>query len=181
MDIYKLKFTQLQMELFRLLCVKSGEALNQRQLAQLLDVSPTAIAKVLPRLEKEHMVIRERQKDLNLILVKLNRDDQHVLQLKRTENLKMLYESGLINFLDDQLPGATIVLFGSYARGDDLRSSDIDLAIMGRKEKELALSKFEKLLDRKILLNFYSSLKEIHKELRENICNGIVVTGGIEL
>ena len=40
---------------------------------------------------------------------------------------------------------------------------------------------YEKIFDRKIYINFYNSLKEIHKNLRENILNGIVLKGGVEL
>ena len=72
-------------------------------------------------------------------------------------------------------------VFGSYSRGDDTLSSDIDIAIIGRKEKGISLENFEKRLERKIILNFYPSLKEVHKELKENICNGIVLSGGVEL
>lgn len=181
MDTYKLKFTRLQMEIFRLLCVKAGESLNQREIASLLKVSPTAVANSLPKLEKEGFIIRERQKKMNLSLIRLNRDSRKVMQLKRTENLKMLYESGLSDFLEEELPGASIILFGSYSRGDDTNSSDIDIAAIGRKEKNITLEKFEKYLERKIIINFYPSLKEVHKELKENICNGIVLSGGIQL
>ena len=38
------------------------------------------------------------------------------------------------------------------------------------KEKKLDLSNFNKILERKILINFYPSFKEIHKHLRENLC-----------
>ena len=181
MDTYKLKFTVLQMEIFRLLCVKAGESLNQREIAFLLKVSPTAVANSLPKLEKESFIVRERQKKMNLSLIRLNRDSRKVMQLKRTENLRMLYESGLSNFLEEELPGASIILFGSYSRGDDTNSSDIDIAAIGRKEKRIILERFEKYLERKITINFYRSLKEVHKELKENICNGIVLSGGIQL
>lgn len=181
MDIYKLKFTVLQLEIFRLLCVKAGERLNQRQIAKLLKVSPTAIAKSIPKLEKESLILKEKQKNINLILLMLNRNSKRAVQLKRSENLRLIYESGLNEFLEEELPGATIILFGSYSRGDDTSSSDIDIAVIGRKEKEIRLENFEKLLERKIILNFYPSLKGIYKELKENICNGIVLSGGMEL
>ena len=181
MDMYKLKFTRLQSEIFRLLCIKARESLNQRRLSQLLGVSPTAIAKALPLLEKEGMISKEAKKPMNLTLVELNRDSQKVMQLKRCENLRMIYESGLIEFLTDSFPGSTIILFGSYSRGEDTTSSDIDIAIIGRKEKMINLDGLEKLLERKININFYDSMKDIHKNLRENICNGIVLSGGIEL
>ena len=181
MDTYKLKFTQLQLEIFRLLCIKSGEKLNQRGMAKLLKVSPTAVAKAIPKLEIAGMIKREKQKNMNLIYLTLNRDNRKAMLLKRVENLKLIYETGLSEFLEEELPGAAIILFGSYSRGDDTTTSDIDIAIIGRKEKRFDFGYFEKKLERKIILNFYPSLKGIHKGLRSNICNGIVLSGGIEI
>ena len=77
--------------------------------------------------------------------------------------------------------GSTIILFGSYSRGEDTVNSDIDIAIIGRKEKDVNLKRFEKILERKITINFYSSFKSIHTHLKENIFNGIVLAGGVEL
>lgn len=181
MDTYKLKFTKLQLEVFRLMCIKSGEKLNQRQIAKLLKVSPTAVAKSIPRLEKEGLIIKEKQKNMNLILVTLNRGNKKIMELKRAENLSLMYETGLSKFLEEELPGATIILFGSYSRGDDTYSSDIDIAVIGRKEKSIGLKDFEKKLERKINVSFYPSLKEVHEELKNNLCNGIVLSGGIRL
>ena len=42
-------------------------------------------------------------------------------------------------------------------------------------------SDFEKILERKINISFYSSFEGIHKHLKENLCNGIVLFGGIRL
>ena len=39
----------------------------------------------------------------------------------------------------------------------------------------------EKELGRQININFYNSFKNIHKHLKANLCNGIVLAGGIEL
>ena len=118
---------------------------------------------------------------MNLILIELNRDNKKVIGLKRAENLKMLYESGLVEFLEENLPTSTIILFGSYSQGYDTITSDIDIAIIGMKEKIVNLNNFQKVLERKIKLNFYNSISEIHKNLRENILNGIVIMGGISL
>ncbi|MFH1500403.1 MAG: nucleotidyltransferase domain-containing protein [archaeon] len=181
MDMYKLKFTKLQNEIFRLLCIKSGEQLNQRGIAEKLRVSPTAIAKALKDLEKEGLVLNKRERKINLNIVELNMEDKGVIELKRVENLKMLYESGLVQCLDDTFPGAVIILFGSYSYGEDTINSDIDIAVIGCNEKELDLDKFEALLEREIRINFYEGFKKIHKHLRNNLFNGIVLKGGIEL
>ena len=84
-------------------------------------------------------------------------------------------------FLQENLPGCTIILFGSYGRGEDTIKSDIDIAIIGSKKKEVNLIGFEKILERAIFLHFYDSLKQINKNLKESIHNGIVLVGGIEL
>ncbi len=177
----KLKLTNLQQDIFRLLSIKAGTPLNQRRIAELLKVSSPAVMKALPKLQKERLAEIFQDKDSKRWAIELNRDDQKVMQLKRADNLKMVYESGLAEFLEKQLAGASIVLFGSYSRGEDITTSDVDIAIIGRSEKEIDLSAFEKILERKISLNFYSSFDKVHKHLKENICNGIVLLGGIRL
>lgn len=188
MDMYKLKWTRLQMEILRLLCIKSGQKLNLRGIAGYLKVSPTAVSKSLPGLEKENLIKIDKSNLMNLFLIELNRNNPKAIEFKRIENLKILYASSLPDFFFNEFPGCAVILFGSYSRGDDIlgledlgNSSDIDIAIIGAKEKHLKLAKFEKLLERKIIINFYSSFKEIHKHLKENIFNGFLLSGGIEL
>jgi len=181
MDIYKLKFTRLQNEIFRLLCIKAGSSLSQREMARLLKVSPTAIGKSIKGLEKAKLVKLKRNNTIKLISVEFNRDNSKAMELKRVENLKLTYESGLSEFLEEKFAGCTIILFGSYSRGDDTINSDIDVAVIGKKIEEINLENFEKMLERKIIINFYPSLKEVHKELKENICNGMILSGGIQL
>ncbi len=180
-NIYKLKLTNLQQEILRLLFVKAGMSLNQRQIANLLEVSQPAIMKALPNLVKENLIKMCQDKETKRWSIELNRDNHKIMQLKRADNLKLIYETGLIDFIEKEYAGATIILFGSYSRGEDIINSDIDIAVIGRKEKRVDLTKFEKELERKININFYDTFKNIHKHLKENICNGIMLIGGIEL
>jgi len=180
-NIYKLKLTNLQQEILRLLFVKAGVSLNQRRIAKILGVTQPAVMKALPGLEKEGIINIKQDKESKRWSIELNRDNHKAMQLKRVDNLKQIYESGLADFLEKEFAGATIILFGSYSRGDDTTTSDIDIAVIGRKEKQHDSSVFEKLLERKININFYESWKKIHKHLKENLCNGILLTGGVEL
>ncbi|MEK6826302.1 MAG: nucleotidyltransferase domain-containing protein [Nanoarchaeota archaeon] len=180
-NIYKLRLTKLQQEILRLLFVKSGSELNQRQVSKYLDVSQPAVKKALPELKKIGFIKVSKDKESRRLSIKLNGDNHKVMQLKRADNLRQIYESGLADYLEMEFAGATIVLFGSYSRGDDIEKSDIDVAVIGRKEKQIDLSKFEKQLGRNININFYESLNRIHKNLKENLCNGIVLAGGVEL
>jgi len=178
MEIFKLKFKILQQEIARFLAMKSGKSFNALNLANALKVSPTAIAKSLNQLEKEGLIKIKKDKRFS---IEFNRDNPRAIAFKRVENLRLIYESGLSEVLFEEFPGATIILFGSYSYGEDTISSDIDVAIIGSKEKEIKTDKFEKALGKKIILHFYPSFKEIHKNLKENILNGILLKGGVEL
>ncbi|MBI4453214.1 MarR family transcriptional regulator [Candidatus Woesearchaeota archaeon] len=188
MDMYQLKWTRLQAEIFRFLCIKAGQTLNLREIARQLKVSPTAVSNALNELEKENLINIRKSETINLLSIEFNRDNHKAVQLKRIENLKMIYESGLADLLYNEFPGCPIILFGSYSLGEDIwfgendeRSSDIDIAIIGMKEKEINLKRYDKLLERVISINFYKSWDEIHKHLKENIIRGIILSGGIEL
>lgn len=179
MDIYKLNRTKTQADVFSFLCMRAGEKMSQRDIAKALKISPTAVANSLGVLKKSNLVSIEQTKTINFI--SLNRDERRTIALKRVENLKAIYMSGLLSYLEEELPGATIVLFGSYSYGYDTEESDIDIAIIGRKEKRLNLEKFRELLWREVRLNFYDSWKDIHQHLRNNILNGIILSGSVAL
>ena len=179
MEIYKLNFTKLQLEIFSLLCLKAGEKLSQREVAKTLEVSPTAITNSVPKLLEFQLLKLEKVRNINLIT--FYRDEQKAIELKRVENLKNIYLSQLVDYLRQELPGGTILLFGSYAKGEDTNTSDIDLAVIERKDKLLDLQKYEKKLNRKINVNFYTSWKAIPKHLKNNILNGILLQGSVEL
>jgi len=180
-DINKLKLTALQNEIFRLFCMKAGDSLNQRETARILNVSAAGVSKALKLLEEERLIKVKKDKSMNLTLIELNREDHKVIQFKRVENLRRISGSGVIEFLEEKFPGSTLILFGSYSYGEDTVKSDIDLAIIGANQKEVNLEKFERLFEKEIRINFYKNWKEIHKNLKNNLFNGIVLFGGIEL
>ena len=179
--MYKLKLTILQQDILRLLFIKNGASLNARTIAKLLDVSQPAVSKSLPYLQKEGFIKVSKDKNSKRLSIEVNRDTPQVVWLKRADNLKQIYESGLVKFIYDTFPEATVILFGSYAFGEDTTNSDIDLAIIGSKEKDIDLSKFEKLLERPIVINYYKSFKSIDNHLLNNIVNGITLKGAVDI
>ena len=179
MDIYKLKWTILEQEIFSLLCIKAGEKLSQREVAKILNVSPTAVSNSTKKLKDSNLIKIEKTKTINFI--SFNRDEQKAIELKRAENLRNLYLSGLSDYLEKELAGATVILFGSYSKGEDTNTSDIDIAVIERKDKTIDLEKYEKILNRRININFYDSWKKIHENLKNYILNGILLHGGVEL
>lgn len=176
MDWNKLKFTRLDNEIMEFLFRNPTTIFMGKEIADKIKVSQTAIAKSIDRLSKVGLVNRKKK---ILLSISMNRDDKDLFDLKRVYNLKSIYSSGLINNLSRNFPGSTIVLFGSYSSGEDTEESDIDLAIIGYKEKKTDLIKFENKLQRKIQLHFLDDIEEINKNLRESIINGITLKGSI--
>ncbi|MBU1201454.1 MAG: nucleotidyltransferase domain-containing protein [Nanoarchaeota archaeon] len=179
MDIYKVNLTRLESDIFSLLCMKAGEKLSQRETAKILKVSPTAVSNSMKKLKDINLIKIEKTKTINFI--SFNRDHQRAIELKRVENLKNIHLSGLSDYLEKELAGSTIILFGSYSLGEDIINSDIDIATIGRKDKSLQLEVYERKLNRKINVNFYDSWKKINRHLKNNILNGIVLHGSVEL
>ncbi len=168
-------YTILQQNIFRLLCIKAGKKLSQRKIATLLEVSATAVGKSIKLLEKRKMIKVTRNTEMNLNLIELDRE--HAIPLKKIENLRMIYESTFISKIEEDFPGCVIILFGSFARGDDIYSSDIDIAVIGTKKK----GKIYHALEKEVRVSTFVDFKSISKELRENLYNGIVLRGRIEL
>ena len=179
--MYKLKLTLLQQDILRLLFIKIGENLNGRNIAHTLKVSQPAVSKALPALEKLNFIKVSKDKNSKRLSIELNRDNTQTIWLKRADNLKQIYESGLVNFIYDNFPEASVILFGSYAFGEDTVKSDLDLAVIYSKEKDIDLSKFEKNLERPIIINYFKSFKSIDNHLLNNIVNGITLKGAVDI
>src|SRR3989338_618626 len=173
------RFTNTEEEIIDFLFENPTTSFRGRTLASKLKKPASGVIKSARNLEKCNLV--KISKDFTLS-IKLNRENKKTFVLKRIYNLKSLYESGLVSFLSDTLPGSTIIVFGSYAYGEDTEDSDIDIAIIGYSGREIAkISIYEKVIHRKLQLHFFKSTEGIHKNLRENIINGIVLEGVIKL
>lgn len=180
-NIYKPEFSLLQQEILSYLMTHTGKSFNARGLARPLNRTQAGIIKAIPELEKSGLVKVGKDNDSGRWSIELNRDNPKTVELKRIENLKFVYGSGVIHFLEENFPGALIILFGSYSYGEDTIRSDIDIAIIGCKEKKVDLNKFEKIFEKEIRINFYDNLNEISNNLKSNIFNGIVLAGRIGL
>ncbi len=101
-------------------------------------------------------------------------------------NLRLVYESGVIPWVEREIQNAkTIILFGSYRKGDDIESSDLDIAVEVTDEQNLDIWKafIPKLGYRtNINVNIHIfSRKKIDINLFANIANGIILKGFLEV
>ncbi len=151
------------------------------EISQKANLAHTAVKKHLSELKKLSIITEHHEKKgkRTFPIYKANINDKEYKKQKRTSNLIQLQESKLIEFLKDNLMPNSIVLFGSYQKGEDIEDSDIDLFIECKKE-EINLNKFKKLLNRNIQLHFKDNFKTYPQDLKNNIINGLILVGYLE-
>jgi predicted nucleotidyltransferase len=148
-----------------------------RELARQAKINPNTVINIIKKLEKDEIVSVRKLK--HIVEISLNLENKKTLWKKRIFNLSRIYESGIIDFLVSELSPKSLSLIGSYSRGEDIESSDIDIVSISSSKKILDLSNFEKILKRKIhLLNIEQG--KMSKEFLNNLINGIVLYGAIE-
>jgi len=150
-----------------------------------LKIAKTTASKIVEILVKENFLFKE---EIGRVWrITCNKNHIYNYSKKISNNLKNIYESEVLNDISKQFPNArSIILFGSYRKGDDTDKSDIDIAVevLSNKQPQLIeFGKFENFGFRKnvkINLLVFSRLK-IDLNMFSNIANGIVLTGFLEV
>ena len=150
-----------------------------KEISRKINLAHTSVIKHLEKLKKENLIIK--QKGERFFGFKANRDNENFLFYKKISNITKIKESGLLDLLTNSIYPQTIILYGSYLRGEDIEKSDIDFFIVSETKKRLDIEKFEKILNRKIHLIIEKDLKNIPKELKLEIINGLVLYGYLNI
>ncbi|MFP4046087.1 MAG: nucleotidyltransferase domain-containing protein [Candidatus Aenigmatarchaeota archaeon] len=147
-----------------------------REISRNLGVSVSTVSRAVDELEHEDLVTTEKgvTKEVSA------NTTEHFRDLKISYNLKSLAKSGLIDTIEETFHPETIVLFGSYSRGEDSSDSDIDIAVVNCPEKEYDLSRFESELERNINLHNIK-LEKTGQNFKKTLANGIVLRGYLDL
>jgi len=144
-----------------------------KEISKKIHLAPTSVRKHLNSLLKSGLIKRKKAKPFNGFIA--DRENEDFIFYKRVYNLYSLKE--LKNFLINKLYPKLIVIYGSYALGEDVEESDIDLLILTKTKKEINLEKFEKKLKREIHAIILENLNKIDKNLLNKIYAGIVLYG----
>lgn len=150
-------------------------------ISRTIGLAHTSVKRNLDKLIKLGLILEslEKKGGRKFPLYSVNSDNKLFKKYKIIYNISAILQSNLIEFIEEKLMPKSIVLFGSYQRGEDIEKSDIDLFVECKKE-ELDMSSFEKKLGRKIELHFNDNFNSYSKELKNNVINGIVLSGFLE-
>tara|TARA_B100000315_G_scaffold239141_1_gene257627 strand:- start:1765 stop:2289 length:525 start_codon:yes stop_codon:yes gene_type:complete len=145
-----------------------------RAISRMVKLAQPSVTLHLKELEKENLIIKTSEGLYGGY--KANRENEMFRLLKQQNTVLILNNSGCIKYLAEKIMPQSIILFGSAAKGEDIGQSDIDLFIES-KEISISLEKFEKPLKRKISILFKENFRDLSKELKNNIVNGIKLYG----
>jgi predicted nucleotidyltransferase len=151
-----------------------------REVARRTGMSPRGAKYILDALTKEGL--------LNLTPTGVvsnysgNYQSEKYMALKKSLNLYSLYSCGLVSALEEfyHTPKC-IVLFGSYARGEDTGRSDIDIVIVTDNQDIPDLDMYESFINRKISISLVKNVKKEDSNFVNSLANGIVLSGYLEV
>src|SRR3989344_7763071 len=123
-----------------------------RQLERELKLPLPSIIRYVKELEKDGIVKSEIISRVKLYSA--DRSSKKFLLEKRLFNINSLYSSGFVDSIVQQCHNPVLILFGSYAIGEDIEKSDIDIYIEAPIKKIVDIAIFEKKLKRKFQI-FY--------------------------
>ena len=145
-----------------------------REISRLVKIPKTTVSRQLNELVKKRMITK---KDSGYIA---NESSSYFRLLKKLRFVEDVHRSGLLEYLDERFNPKSVILFGSFAKGEYNRASDIDIFVQSA-EKDYSLSQFEKKLKHPINLFFEEKLSRLSDELFNNIINGIKLSGYIKI
>lgn len=149
-----------------------------RELARLTKIPKTTLSKYMQKLLSQRLILKEK-KGL-FYSYKSNNSDFYYRFYKRMWIIEKIYRSGLVSFLEETLYPEVIFLFGSAAKGEFVKESDLDIFVLAP-EKKIDLKMFERKLGKKINLLFKDKFTNLSLELSNNIINGHKLSGHLKL
>ena len=154
--------------------------LRVRQLERNVKIPLPSAIHYARELEREGFLKREEIG--GVILYSADRTSNLFLLEKKLYNIKALYDSNFIEFLRLTYHNPLAVVFGSYSRGEDIETSDIDIYIELPKKSKIDAQRFGELLQRPIQFFISKNLKAFsNTHLANNIVNWIVLNGQFEV
>ena len=146
-----------------------------KEISRKIKLAPTSVKIYIQDLEKQSIIKIKKGERFNGYIA--NRDNNYFLFYKKIFNLIKIKESGLTDYLTNLLYPKSIILYGSFLKGEDIEESDIDLLIISKIKKQIEPKKFENILNRKIHIIIKENLKKLPKNLKLEVINGEVLYG----
>ena len=150
--------SELRRKLLTHYFINPDEKYYVRELASLLNLDPGNLSRELRRFEKEGLFETEMKGRIKFYLLNIKYPLYNELKqiIFKTEGVEGSLRTVVNQFFEIELA----FIYGSYAKGGEKRTSDIDLMIVGSPNRKLLTSEIRKLedkLNREINFNLYTT------------------------
>jgi predicted nucleotidyltransferase len=145
-----------------------------REIAKTLLISPSSAKKAADALRD--LDLTREEKIGNLRILSGNMEERLLKQIKIARNVDFI--KPLLGKLE---PSTSIVLYGSFARGENDQQSDIDLLLISNKKGSFALHEYRgfRLQIIKLTPVQWSKVRKYNHAFTEEVKKGIVLKGEI--
>ncbi len=175
---------------------QNKEGIHLRGLSRMLKTGLPNVTRYANILETENVI--KKEKEANLVILKLKKSQRTVAYLKRINTERFLslpkkIQIAISDFLDElDLKPLITIIFGSYAKGNYIKESDIDILLVFQElENEKQIENTAKRISMRtnttinpIYLNyknfeknFLSRDHDFSKEIRQEV----IIMSGVEL
>ena len=144
-----------------------------KEISKKIALAPVSVRNYIEDLENENLIRKKEAKPFNGFVA--NRESEKFTFYKKVYNIYTLRE--LTEFLVSEYYPKVIIVFGSYSRGEDVESSDIDLFLLSKSKKDVELKIFEKKLHREIHVIAVNDVKKLDNKLIKKIYGGVTLYG----
>ena len=116
---------------------KKHNGIHLRELSRLVKTGLPNVKRFIDILEKEKVI--RKQKEANLLKIYLRESQKTIAYLKQTNNEKFILlsvkiQNAIVEFLDElEIKPLLTIIFGSYAKGNYNKESDIDILLVFQK------------------------------------------------
>tara|TARA_Y100000034_G_scaffold113926_1_gene149460 strand:+ start:432 stop:938 length:507 start_codon:yes stop_codon:yes gene_type:complete len=142
-----------------------------REISKRTKIPSSSVQRYLNELQKNGFITKDHFLNVN----------EYIRFRKTFFYIDRLYKSGLVEYFVKELNPSSITLFGSFRKGDSVKTSDIDIFVESSLKKQINLEKFEKVLKHKVDLFVEKDLYELQPNLVNNILNGVKLYGILKL
>jgi predicted nucleotidyltransferase/biotin operon repressor len=144
-------------------------------------MSRSIVLKWLDRLRKEGIIKKAKEKGKMPYFIS-DFENPGYKNKKRLYSLERFYETGFLNHLTSLKKAKAVILFGSFARSDWYKDSDIDVFIYGDDEG-FSPYYYQSKLKRTIQCFVVKDKEDINKftpDFIQNLANGYIVKGRLD-
>lgn len=149
------------------------EQFQIRGISRKLNIPKTTVKRYIDLLIEKGIV--KKEKDI-FPYFKAREGEKLYTYYKKQFILEKIIKSGLIEDIEKLCNPSSIILFGSMAKGEFDKNSDIDIFVESE-QSLIVLKKYERFLKYKINLLFQPKIQDLGDRLINNIVNGTKLSG----